>query len=359
MEALHKFSLYPKFSLSKYYTIKRAGLSFEHAWNISSTALITAGFDESGAHDFVTWRETFDESKESALLSTHSIRIVTIEDPTYPPLLKNIFDPPVALFVRGTLDNTRPRLAVVGTRKMTSYGKHMTEDFVSELVRAGIEIVSGLALGIDGVAHKAALEARGTTLAVLGAGIDPRSIYPRMHYELSERIIDNHGALVGEYPPGAGPTPYSFPRRNRIVAGITLGTLVIEADEKSGALITSSCALEYGREVYAIPHPLTSPTGKGPHQLIRDGACLVTSPTDVLSTLDISAFERHTRAEETIPYTSDESTLLSFFTGEAIHIDEITRLAPFPQSKVIALITVLEMKGRIKNTGNMMYIIKN
>jgi len=357
MEALYRLCLYPKFTLSKYRLLKRAFSNFEHVWSAEFGELTKAGFDEVSTHEFLEWRDGFKEQEYENILGNDSIRIISIEDPDYPPLLTEIFDPPVALFVRGVLDNSRPRIAVVGTRKMTIYGKQMTEEIISSLTHHGVEIVSGLALGIDGAAHKAAISAGGTTIGVLGSGIDRKSVYPRAHYDLSQTIIDKNGALIGEYPPGAIPTTYSFPKRNRIVAGISLATLVIEAPEKSGSLITAACSLEYGRDVYAIPHALTSPTGVGPHQLIRDGAYLVRSAEDILENLHIDAFERHTKVTETIPDTSEEGQLLALLNREPLHIDEITRKSIFPGPKVIAMLTVLEMKGRIQNVGNMMYVI--
>ncbi len=359
MEALHRFCLYPKFTYAKYQLLKKYFSTFDDAWNASFDRLTAVGLTEEAAHQFLHWKKEFDEAVCLNTLEHDSIIIISIEDTEYPQAIKHLYDPPVALFVRGTLENTRPRFAIVGTRKMTTYGRQVTEEITEHLVAHGIEIVSGLALGIDGVAHKVALATGGTTVAVLGSGADRTTVYPRAHYRLAETIIDNGGALVSEYPPLSEPTPYSFPRRNRIIAGLSLGTLVVEADEKSGALITASCALEYGRDVYAIPHALTSPTGKGPHQLIRDGAYLVRNAADILDNLPISDFKRHTKTQETIPDTPDESRLLTHLSSEALHIDEITRKIQLPSSHVTALLTVLEMKGRVKNIGNMTYRISN
>ncbi len=357
MEALHRFCLYPKFSYSKYQILKSKFSTFDQAWDSTRTTLIACGFDEDAAHQFIEWRNNFTEQAYQEILTRDSISIITIEDSQYPSLLAQIFDPPVALFTRGFLNNARPRVAVVGTRKMTTYGRHSTEEMVSELAAHRIEIVSGLALGIDGIAHKTALTVHGNTTAVLGSGVDESSIYPRAHYGLAQSIIDNGGALVSEYPPGSAPTPYSFPRRNRIIAGISLGTLVIEADEQSGALITALCALEYGRDVYAIPHPITSPTGKGPHKLIRDGAYLVQSAQDILENLPIQDFIRHAKAQEILPDTPDEALIITQLAHEPRHIDELMRSIALPSHKITALLTLLEMKGKIKNIGNMTYTI--
>ncbi len=358
MEGLQKFVFYPKFTLSKYRILKRVFGDFEYAWSAEFGELTKAGFDSVDAHEFLEWRDAFRKEEYERILADDAMRVISIEDAAYPPLLKEIFDPPVALFVRGILDNSRPRVAIVGTRKMTVYGKQMTEEIAGELVKHGVEVVSGLALGIDGVAHKASISGGGTTIGVLGSGIDRKSVYPRAHYQLAEAIIDKNGALIGEYPPGALPTTYSFPKRNRIVAGISLATLVIEAPEKSGALITATCSLEYGRDVYAVPHALTSPTGAGPHKLIRDGAYLVRNAEDILENLNLIAFEGHIKVQETIPDTSDEAQLIALLSLEPLHIDEITRKSTFTPPTVIAMLTVLEMKGRVQNIGNMMYVIK-
>ncbi len=332
--------------------------TLDKAWNASSDELMHAGLSTDAAHEFITWRTRFDEADYQHILDKNCISIISIDDQKYPPLLKNIFDPPPVLFIRGVFDYSRPRVAVVGTRKMTAYGKQVTEEIVGDLASHGIEIVSGLALGIDGIAHASALHAGGTTAAVLGSGIDRESVYPRVHYNLSEHIIDKNGVLIGEYPPGTLPTTYSFPRRNRIIAGISLATLVIEAPEKSGALITATCSLEYGRDVYAIPHPLTSMTGAGPHKLIREGAYLIRGAHDIIEHLHLEAFERRVQVQETIPDTHEEGVLVALLSREPLHIDEITRKSTLPGPTVIATLTVLEMKGKVQNIGNMMYVIK-
>jgi DNA processing protein len=211
-------------------------------------------------------------------------------DPGYPPLLAQLHDPPVGLFVRGSSDSLRkPAVAVVGARSCSAYGAQVARLLGRELAAAGLVVVSGLARGIDGEAHRGALEAGGTTLAVLGCGIDRD--YPRAHAGLAARIRES-GAVVSEYPAGTEPAPWRFPARNRIIAGLSLATVVVEARERSGALITSDFALELGREVFAVPGEITAALSAGTNDLIRQGASPLLSPHDVLSALGIEPPER-------------------------------------------------------------------
>ena len=222
-------------------------------------------------------------------LNKENITTISINDPAYPALLKEINDPPFVLFIRGKLPNTNsPTLGVVGTRKLTPYGKSACQEIVGPLVNQGIVIVSGLALGIDGVAHQVAVDNNSPTIAVLGGGVDKKTVSPPSHRDLAEKIITTGGAVISEYPPGFTPTVYSFPARNRIIAGLSLGTLVIEAAEKSGALITAKCALDYNRDVFAVPHTITSPTGIGPNNLIKMGAKVVTKASDIIESLSLT-----------------------------------------------------------------------
>lgn len=358
MDRLQSLSWYPKLTLKKYQALTRAWSDIGFVWECEFNELADVWHDEKSAHDFLEWRDHFDIDKAEQLLDTQHISIITIAHDGYPDLLKKISDPPYALFVRGTLHPDIPRLAVVGTRNMTHYGRHITEDLIAPLTDYHIEIVSGLARGIDSVAHTTALKHGGMTSAILGAGVDDVSIYPRAHYRLAHDIIESGGAILSEYPPGTEPNTYTFPQRNRIIAGMSLATTVIEANEKSGALITSTCALEYGRDVYAVPHALTSPTGRGPNKLLKDGAYLVRNADDIIAGLNITEFERQVEVRKHIPDNPLEASILVVLSHEPLHIDMITRKLNLPAPQVIALLTILEMKGRIKNMGNMTYIAR-
>ncbi|MEY4744312.1 MAG: DNA-protecting protein DprA [Candidatus Parcubacteria bacterium] len=218
-------------------------------------------------------------------LNQAGIAVIRIGDGGYPPLLREIADPPQALYVRGNADALAHPLpiAVVGTRKMTPYGAAAARLIVVPLASGGISVVSGLALGIDAAAHAMALDAGGVTVAVLAGGVDPASVGPRTNAGLAERIIASGGALVSERPPGSRPSKMSFPRRNRIIAGLTRGTLVIEAAARSGSLITAYLALEAGRDVYAVPGPITASASAGANGLIRRGASPATCADDILA----------------------------------------------------------------------------
>jgi DNA processing protein len=249
--------------------------------------LCALGLEPEIAHELIIWREKNPWEKIKKHLDDTEIKAISIEDPEYPNLLKQITDPPWVLFVRGQLPSDTNQLAVgvVGTRHPSLYGKEVCIKLSEELAKRKITIVSGLALGIDSFAHQSTLNQNGLTIAVLGAGINRPTIYPRSNENLSERIIKSGGALVSEYPPGTKPTIYSFPARNRIIAGLTQGILIIEAPIQSGALITARRALDYNREVMAVPHAINSLNGAGGNEFIKMGAALVTTAEDICEIL--------------------------------------------------------------------------
>ena len=211
---------------------------------------------------------------------------ITLKDKNYPQLLKEIYDPPQTLYVNGQLKAVEKYpLAVVGTRKISSYGQQITQSLVKALARAGLTIISGLALGVDGLAHQATLDVGGRTIAVLGSSLD--IIYPPSHEKLAQRIVESDGAIISEYPPKTRPSKWTFPARNRIVAGLSLGVLVIEAPKRSGALITARFALDQGREVFAVPGSIYNKNSAGCHLLIKLGAKPVTKPEDILESFNL------------------------------------------------------------------------
>jgi DNA processing protein len=281
---------FPKITYNRYQRLAAYFSDFKNLWDAEIHDLITARLEENIADEFLTWREKNPIDKILERLNKEGISTVSINNPDFPALLREINDPPHTLFFRGKLPNTdSPTLAVVGTRKFTAYGKSACQEIVGPLVKQGIIIVSGLALGIDGIAHQIATDNNSPTIAVLGGGVDKRTVAPTSHRNLAEQIIATGGAVLSEYPPGFEPTIYSFPARNRIIAGLSSGTLVIEAAEKSGALITARCALDYNRDVFAVPHALNSPTGIGPNNLLKMGAKVVTKATDIIESLSLTA----------------------------------------------------------------------
>jgi len=247
-------------------------------------------------------------------------------------------------------------LAVVGARKFSSYGKQVAESLVFELAKAGLTIVSGLALGIDSLAHSAALSAGGRTISVLGSGLDRQSIYPSSNRYLVDKIIAADGLILSEFPLGTQPLKHNFPQRNRLISGLSVGTLVIEASEKSGSLITAKFALEQNREVLAVPGSIYNPSSAGTNWLIKQGAAVVTKTEDVLNALDLLAITNYTQKENLIPRSEAEGRILPFLCLEAIHIDQLIRQTGLTSAEISSELILMEMRGAVKNLGGMMYV---
>ncbi len=279
-----------------------------------------------------------------------NVEIRTYWDETYPPLLKQLEqDAPVVLFIRGTLAPEARRLAVVGTRSATVYGKRMTHELIAGLRGSGIHIVSGLASGIDGNAHEAALDAGLITEAVFGCGVD--RIYPPLNTTLANRILEAGGALISEYPLGTEPEGFRFPQRNRIIAGLSHATLVTEAGDKSGALITAMLALDNNRDVMAVPGAVNNPKSRGCHSLIRNGAALIERAEDILQEMDVRFKGRKTTPVEQldIPLSEPEAAITKALDGtEALHIDDIALKIGMPVGEVLGQLLLLELKGIVK-----------
>ena len=289
---------------------------------------------------------------------------VCLEDKDYPPMLRNIADPPLYFYYLGNYVSDALCISIVGTRRPTPYGVEVAHRFSSTLSSAGICISSGFARGIDTVAHKAAVESNGVTWAILGSGID--KIYPPENLSLFKKILDK-GLIISEFPAGTPPNAENFPRRNRIISGISRGVVVIEAPERSGALITAYLSMEQGREVFAVPGNITSEKSAGPHKLIKDGARLVGSPEEILSELLPSPplFKMKSKIvpedtdETTNSLTQEESKIYSALDSKtAVHIDDLIRKTGLDASKAISTILMLEMKGLVKEEG-MGFYIKN
>ena len=331
------------------------------AFEATSAELADAGIDETVAEAFVSQRPLLDPARELTLLETHDVRALTLLDPLYPPALKAIHDPPAVLFVRGTLpDSSRPHLAVVGSRHPSRYGKDATEAIVGPLARAGVVIVSGLALGIDGCAHAAAVDAEGSTIAVMGAGLDDDNIYPSMHRTLASRMMAGGGALVSEFPIGTHVLKHHFPFRNRIIAGLCKATLVIEAKEQSGSLITARAALESNRDVFAVPGPISSPLSIGPNNHVKTGnAALVTSADDVLFALGLRVERPASDPAPATPIVADskeEAGILKVLGHEPLHMDEIIRVSGLPAPTASSTLTLMEIKGSARHVGGRQYV---
>ena len=325
------------------------------AWAADSEELRRAGLDRRTAHNVVTRRQAIDPDAEMKKVTAQRVRAVTWHHPEYPAALKEIHDPPPVLYVRGSLIPEDQRsVAVVGTRMATPYGRQVAQQFSHDIAQSKVTVVSGLAYGIDAVAHRAALEAGGRTIAVLASGVD--IIYPREHQSLAERITED-GALISEHPVSTRPRAENFPRRNRIMSGIALGTVVVEANARSGALITAMHALEQNREVFAVPGSIFSPSSKGANNLImRSGAKLVSDSKDVLEELNLSWIGQQIEMEALFPANADESKIIGYLSSEPMHIDEIIRSSGMDISTVSSLLAMMELRGMVRQTGGMSYI---
>ncbi len=283
-------------------------------------------------------------AEELALIEQLEVRLIPRGDPAYPRLLAEIHDPPPLLYVRGTLEPTDERaVALVGTRNASPYGRQMAERLARDLAGAGVTVVSGLARGIDTHAHRGALAGGGRTLAVLGCGVDVQ--YPWANRDLAERIRQS-GALISEYPMGEPPDAWHFPTRNRMVSGLSLGVVLLEAARGSGALITVSCATDQNREVFAVPGRVDDPRNQGPHGLLRDGARLVESVEDILSELRLTAEPPQSALPLEEPeLTDDERRLWALLSQQPKHIDDLILESDVPPADVSATLMMLEIKG--------------
>lgn len=328
--------------------------SAEAAWRADARSLGMAGLDVKAAAQLVALRARLDPEAELLRLERLGIRALTLEDEAYPAPLREIADPPPVLYLQGELTPADQwSVAVVGTRRATVYGRQVVERLVGELARAGVTIVSGLARGIDAVAHRTALEAGGRTVAVLGNGVD--QVYPPEHARLAAQIR-TQGALVSEFPPGVPPDAANFPRRNRIISGLTVGTLVVEAGQSSGALITADFAAEQGRDVYAVPGSIFSPASQGTHQLLRDGAKLIVEARDILEELNLTIVAQQQAAREALPASATEALLMGLLGAEPLHIDELGRAAGLAMNELASTLTMMELKGMVRQVGGMSYI---
>lgn len=294
--------------------------------------------------------EEMDLDRHQQFMEKNGITLISIEDEEYPDTLKNIPDPPVFLFAKGNLDIlSEPAIAVVGTRNMSAYGKRVISNLIPEFVQAGLVTVSGLAMGIDAEVAKETLNVGGKTIAVLGHGLS--AIYPKANARLAEEIIENDGLLLSEYPIHIRPDKYTFPARNRIIAGLSLGTIVAEAASQSGSLITASLALEDGKEVFAIPGQIFDPNVEGSHHLIqKGGAKLITSAEDVLNELGVVMPESG-KTSNYKAQTPDESVLLKHLTTMPQSVDELVEKSGMSVPQVNATLTLMELKGGVKNVG--------
>ncbi|PKB73359.1 MAG: DNA protecting protein DprA [SAR202 cluster bacterium Io17-Chloro-G7] len=329
------------------------------AWEAGPSELKAAGIEDGPIRELLAVRDTVSPDAELKKLERASVRPIPWSHPEYPWRLKEIPDPPPVLYVKGTLQPEDDRsVAVVGTRGPTVYGKEAAAVLSADLARSGLTIVSGLARGIDGIAHRASLDNGGRTIAVVANGLD--IVYPSEHSGLSRRI-EQQGAVVSEYPLGVRPNPRSFPRRNRLISGLSLGTLVIEASDTSGAIWTVQHALEQDREVFCIPGSIFSPTSNFTNRMIKQGAKLVSGYQDVLEELNLNLVGQQVAQQYEMPMDlgandDAESDLLKHLDEQPLHIDDIRRIASLPITTVSSMLSILELKGKVRQVGCMHYV---
>lgn len=326
----------------------------ESAWKAPLAELAGAGLGLKVIERVVQARQTVDLDKVWERIEKQGITILTWQDEAYPQRLKEIDQPPPVLYIRGTyVPDDLFAVAIVGTRRVTPYGRQITEELASFLAAHGMTVVSGLARGVDAVAHQTALKAGGRTIGVLGSGVD--KIYPPEHRALAEQMMER-GAVISDYAPGTPPEASNFPPRNRIISGLSLAVVVVEAGETSGALITAEFAAEQGREVFAVPGSILAPQSKGTNKLIQKGAQPLLSMQDLMQALDITRVGEQKAARKIMPADAVEAKLLTVLTSEPLHVDEIRNQSELPIEKVSAALVLMELKGLVRQVGGMNYV---
>jgi DNA processing protein len=326
----------------------------ETAWNAPEGELRAAGLDARALANLFEARERMDPEQELNKVLAQGYHVITWEDEAYPSRLLEVDAPPPVLYAWGEVTpQDRWAAAVVGTRRPTPYGVAVARDLGAVLAGGGVTVVSGLARGIDATAHQAALEAGGRTIAVLGSGLD--RIYPPENRRLAEAIAGS-GAVVTDYALGTAPESGNFPPRNRIISGLSMAVVIVEAGEGSGALITADFALEQGREVFAVPGSIFQRTSRGTNLLIRSGARPLVAVEDVLEALNLEAVARQEAVSEALPQDETEARVLAALTSEPVHVDEVQARCGLPASQVSASLAMLELKGRARQVGGMQYV---
>lgn len=321
------------------------------AWSSKTGELLEAGLPEKWIDEFLDFRNQVTPSEVMEELKKNKIDIIAFDNPGYPVLLKEISSPPYLLYIRGELKpEDQNAIGIVGSRKGTDYGRRATYEIAEGLGKAGITVISGLAIGLDTEAHRGALAGGGRTIAVLANGLD--AVYPSSNQNLAEQIIDN-GCLISEQPFGMPPLKHNFPARNRIISGLSQGVLVTEAGEASGTLHTASFAIEQNRQLYAIPGPIYNPLAKGPNNLLKQGAKAVTCAQDILEDFGIES-----SVTEILPVGEDEELIFKILKTENLHIDDIVRLSERDPADISKILTLMELRGKIRNLGGQLYSLK-
>lgn len=349
------FSAFSPIGPKRFQLLRKYFGSAKKAWEAKREELLKIGLKEKLVSEFIKFRLDFNLPSYFLRLEKLGVKIITIEDKNYPENLKNIDGAPFLLYIIGQiLPADSLAIGVVGTRKITSYGREVTEKLVADLAVSELTIVSGLAYGVDSIAHNSALQSGGRTIGVWAGGLD--TVTSGFRQSIIEKILkSNSGAIISEFPLGFHPSRVTFPQRNRIIAGLSLGVLVTEAAGDSGAIITANFAKKQDRPVFAVPGPITSSLSKGTADLIKKGAKLVYSVGDILGELKIEKRREGERARRVLPENKEEEVILNLLKDETKQIDEIIRETRLGTGKVISLLTMMEIKGKIKNLGGGTY----
>jgi DNA processing protein len=353
------FSAYPQIGPARFSLLTSYFKTVKRAYEATREELHSLHLSETVLGEFLSFRSHFNIDAYIKHLKTAGVFILTKHDTHYPKLLLEISDAPIALYGKGNLDvlhdETSKRIAVVGSRHMTQYGREMTERLVTGLVQNGVTIISGLAYGVDACAHRQTVSLHGKTIAVLGSGVDV--ISPSGNARIYSDILSSGGTIVSEYPLGFAATKWSFPLRNRIISGLSHGVLVTEGDERSGSLITARRAGEQGRDVFAVPGAVTNPLSRGPAKLLKDGAILVERVEDILDALGVSqTFGKKSKNIVHIGQTQDECAILTVLSKSGrMYIDSIAREAKLETTVVSRTCSVLEVRGIVKDYGGNVY----
>jgi DNA processing protein len=328
--------------------------SIEAAWRAPIQQLQAAKLDRRSIENLLQARRDIDPEQELDRVRKAGVQVLTWDDADYPASLRDIDASPPVLYLHGRLTSQDEwAIAIVGTRRASTYGREVAQKLATQLAQQGITVVSGLALGIDTVAHRAAIDAGGRTLAVLGSGVD--QIYPPQNRAVAMAIAEQ-GAIMSDYPLGTRPEAGNFPPRNRIVSGLSRGVIIVEASERSGALITAQFAADQGRELFAVPGSILSPGSAGCNMLIQQGAIPLLSVDDVLEQLNLTHLSERIDARAAVPADPQEQKLLTWMSTQPCHIDELVRSTALPASQVSSLLTVMELKGLVRQVAAMTYV---
>jgi DNA processing protein len=355
---LHGLNLLPQLGPARLGILAKRFETFQDAFFASENQLVAAGIDPEIAKAFLSLREKINLEEEQENLDKEQIKILGFRDKNYPKLLLEIPKLPPILYYKGLMEQADELcVAIVGTRMISNYGRMVVPLLAEPLADAGVVVVSGMAFGVDSAAHAVAVKKNKRTIAVLGGGLDEKSLYPKHHALLAQQILDCGGALISEYPIGTPNFKQNFVARNRIISGMCVATLIIECDLQSGTLITAKHALDQNRQVYAVPGPIYSLTSQGPNNLIKMGAKLITEANDIFQDLNLETLPQQKTAQAMFGDTKEENILLKFLNFEPVIINELIKQSGLEASAVTSALTFLEMKGKVKNLGGQQYVL--